>query len=169
MVGSTPLIGEAPAQGKVGHQVLCCCDSRKAVIILGLGAMALNVAHLISLAVPSDNVENLVWMSYAIPTASILFYMLVIGSALRYHCCAITICLIWEIVSLILFIVACALANWGALVGKEKTCLIVLIVVEVLIKSFRIYVFSTFLHEVNSGIMSLATHSCEKYSCCCNV
>ena len=169
MVDSTPLIGEAPAQGKIGHRVLCCCDSRKAVIILGLLALAANVAFLVAMAVPDSGIENTGWEPIVISAVSILIYMSVVGGALRYHTCAVTICWILELLSLVLYIVGCALTDWSALVGEEKSSTIGYFAAGITVKCFGVYVFGTFLREVKSGIMSPATHSREKYSCCCNV
>ncbi len=45
MVDSTPLIPDGKEK-KEGHRVLCCCDSRKAVIILNVLALALTITSL---------------------------------------------------------------------------------------------------------------------------
>ena len=169
MVDSTPLIGEAPSQGKIGHRVLCCCDSRKAVIILSLLALAANAAFLVARAVPGSGIENTGWGPIVYAAISILIYMSAVGGAINYHTCAVTICWILELLSLVLYIASCALTDWGALVDEEKSQLIWGYAAVITGKCFGLYVFGTFVSEVNSGVMSRATHSREKYSCCCNV
>ncbi|KAL3807007.1 hypothetical protein ACHAXA_010483 [Cyclostephanos tholiformis] len=171
MVDSTPLIDEAlPSQGKMGHRVLCCCDSRKAVIILSTVAIVTNIAVLVLSAVPGSGVVIEGWWSIAISITSIVFYTFVIGGAIKYHRCAVTICLIWEMISLALVILAFAFTDWGSSAeDDEKYSTIGTFAWEIIIRVFAIYAFGTFLREVKSGIMSPETHGREKYSCCCNV
>jgi hypothetical protein len=172
MVDTTPLIGEAapPSQGKIGHRVLCCCDSRKAVIILSSLAILTSVLGLVLTAVPGSGIVIEGWWSIFIPATSIVFYIFVIGGAIKYHRCSVTICLIWEMVSLVIVILACAFTDWAELAeDDEKYSMIGSFAIEIFIKIFAIYAFGTFLREVKSGIMSPETHGREKYSCCCNV
>jgi hypothetical protein len=138
-------------------------------MILGLLALAANVAFLVAMAVPDSGIEYTGWGPIVTSAISILIYLSVIGGAIKYHTCAVTICWILELVTLVLYIVVCALTDWGALVGEEKSSTIGYFAAGITFKCFGLYVYGTFLREVKSGIMSPATHSREKYSCCCNV
>jgi hypothetical protein len=170
MVDSTPLIAEARPQGKMGHRVLCCCDSRKATIFISIGALAMTITSLVLMAVPGSGVENTGWDSIIIPSIDIVFYLLVIWGAIRFHRCAVTICLIWEIIALILICVSAGLLDWSSIATEqEKYAAIWLIGVSIAWKTFVIYAMGTFVSEVSSGIMSHETIDREKYSCCCNV
>ena len=80
-----------------GHRVFCCCDSRKATIMVSLVALVLNILALISRA----TVKPVDGWGIAAYSVSILFYFLVIWGTIRYHRCAVIISLIWQIVAVV--------------------------------------------------------------------
>ena len=152
-------------QGKLGHRVFCCCDSRKATILVSLVALVLSILAIISYSIqkPTNG-----W-GIAVSCISTLFYILVIWGALRYHRCAVILSLIWQLVALVLKVVGTARYDWGALQGDDKTAAIVAVAVIMTWDVVVIYCLGTFASEVSRGIMTKETHSREKYSCCCNV
>eukprot|EP00985_Skeletonema_marinoi_P014434 scaffold7311_cov110-Skeletonema_marinoi.AAC.6 len=100
MTDSTPLINDSrQKQGKLGHRVLCCCDSRKAVILINLFALVLIVAGLIAAAVNNTfDSDTSAIIGYVI---SILFYLIVMFSALQYHRCAVIVAIIWNLIVIV--------------------------------------------------------------------
>ena len=82
MVDSTPLI-PASRNKKQGHRVLCCCDSRKAVIMINLVALAFYIAAIVINALNgtlNNDVVSIIFMCI-----TILFYFTVICSAIQFH------------------------------------------------------------------------------------
>ena len=80
-----------------GHRVFCCCDSRKATIMVSLVALVLNILALINKA----TVKPVDGWGIAAYSVSVLFYFLVIWGTIRYHRCAVIISLIWQIVAVV--------------------------------------------------------------------
>ena len=118
------------------------------------------------MSVSINNPDPIIISSYAI---SILFYLLVICGAIRYHTCACLVSMVWVLFSLGVNIYFAAATNWDAYTQDEKNANILAVSVILAWQVFVIYALGTFIHEVNKGIMSPETHSREKYSCCCNV
>ncbi|KAL7544458.1 hypothetical protein ACHAWF_007838 [Thalassiosira exigua] len=164
MADETPLIG-TESKGKQGHRVLCCCDSRKAVILVSLVALVLMILGLIG--VIKDHTGNS-W-TIASLSISIAFYLLVIWGAIRFHRCAVLCSFIWEIVAMVFMIIGAATYNWSLVSGQEKESAIAAVVIILLWRMLVLYSLATFLREVRNGIMSPETHKRERYSCCCNV
>ena len=100
---------------------------------------------------------------------SMLFYLLVIFGAIRYHRCAVIISLILQFIWLIIAIWRIAVFDWSSVEGDQKTADVAVVTVALVWYLVVIYSLGTFVREVSSGVMSPATHSREKYSCCCNV
>lgn len=170
MVDSTPLIAEARPQKKMGHRVLCCCDSRKATIFISFGALLLSILSLVLMAVPGSEVENTGWASILVLSISIFFYLMVIWGAITFHRCAVTVCLIWEMIALILTCVDAGFVDWTLFATPdEKYATIAIFGLIIAWKVFVIYAMGTFVSEVSTGIMSHETIDREKYSCCCRV
>ena len=134
--------------------------------MVSLIALILVILGLI--ATTTGNVAYNGW-TIALYCISIAFYLLVIFGAIRYHRCAVIISLIWQFISLIIIIWQAAVFNWSSVVGDEKTASVVAVTIGIVWHLVVIYSLGTFVREVSSGVMSPATHSREKYSCCCNV
>ena len=164
MTDSTPLVQQN--NKKQGHRVFCCCDSRKATILVSLVALILNIIFLIGYA--TGNHANSVW-AIVVYSISIAFYLLVIFGAIRYHRCAVIISLIWQLVAVVLIIIGTIQFDWSSVSGDTKTQDIIAVTVALIWYLVVIYSLGTFVREVSNGIMSPATHSREKYACCCNV
>lgn len=167
MVDDTPLIAEK-SRKKQGHRVLCCCDSRKAAVLVSLVALVFSILALVGAAIPSTDVPVNTW-SIVTFSLSILFYMLVIWGAIRYHRCAVFTSLLWDATSFVILIIGMVTYNWDSLKEDERIQSIAAMSIILVWRLLTIYANSTFLYEVGKGIMSPENHSRERYSCCCNV
>ena len=163
MVDSTPLIRDSRVK-KQGHRILCCCDSRKAVIMINLLGLVLVAAGLIAAAVQRTLVADI--PSIIAYVISILFYFIVMCSALQFHRCAVIVAIIWQLVAIVWLSVG--LAMNGTELAKEanqtQTDWIIFLVVWYVIHVFILYAEWVYVSEVGKGIMSRETHSREKYS-----
>merc|ERR1711862_659817 len=148
--------------------VLCCCDSRKATIIFSLVALVLNILALIQTVSNEGPVEQNAW-TIAAYSVSILFYILVVCGAIRYHRCMVFISLVWVITSMVFVIIGAVGYDWDSLSGNDKDIGIVALSIVLAWDLLVVYSLGSFIMEVGSGVMSPETHSREKYSCCCNV
>ncbi len=162
MVDSTPLIPDSRGK-KQGHRVLCLCDSRKAVMIINLLALVLVIGGIIAAAVDDtlkSDVATIV--GYCV---DILFYLIVMFSALQFHRFAVIVAIIWTVASIV----------WTSvilIIDREKLAeetsnqldVIIFFAVYYVIHLFVIYVEWIYVSEVGKGIMSRETHSREKYS-----
>mmetsp|Transcript_5542 Transcript_5542/g.7774 ORF Transcript_5542/g.7774 Transcript_5542/m.7774 type:complete len:170 (+) Transcript_5542:113-622(+) len=169
MTDSTPLINDSrQKQGKLGHRVLCCCDSRKAVILINLFALVLIVAGLIAAAVNNTfDSDTSAIIGYVI---SVLFYLIVMFSALQYHRCAVIVAIIWNLIVIVWTSVGLVMERETLFAkNQNQTDIIIYFTVFYVIHVFVIYAEWVYVSEVGKGIMSRETHSREKYSCCCNV
>mmetsp|Transcript_27038 Transcript_27038/g.56324 ORF Transcript_27038/g.56324 Transcript_27038/m.56324 type:complete len:168 (+) Transcript_27038:187-690(+) len=167
MVDSTPLISGG-SNKKQGHRVLCCCDSRKATIFVATPALVLSIIALVSVAIDGQSLSNNAW-TIATFSLSILFYILVIWGAIRYHSGAVIVSVLWEIASIVLLIITAVQYPWSSLNEQDKQDGAWILGVQFAWRLLVIYAEGTFVSELSRGIMSAATHSREKYSCCCNV
>lgn len=170
MVDDTPLIAKgAPNQTKKqGHRVLCCCDSRKGVIMVSLVALVLSILGLVSVSMNYKGTQD-VW-AVVIYSISVLFWFLCIWGAIRYHRCAVFVCLLWAITSLVLIIIGTVQYDWNSFESEDdRTAAIIGVSIIMAWWSVVIYSDAVFISEVSNGIMSPETHSRERYSCCCNV
>ena len=112
MTDSTPLVQQN--NKKQGHRVFCCCDSRKATILVSLVALILNIIFL------SCSISNSIW-AIVVYSISIAFYLLVIFGAIRYHRCAVIVSLIWQLVAVVLIIIGTIQFDWSSVSGDTKT------------------------------------------------
>ncbi|KAL7425932.1 hypothetical protein ACHAXH_000430 [Discostella pseudostelligera] len=172
MVDPTPLLSTERGikQQKQGHRVLCCCDSRKAVLLFSLIALGLSIFGIISITLLDVPFTVEACVIYSV---SIAFYLLVFFGAVTYHRCAVVLALIWELVAIALLIASAVMYDWASLSAPEqhteKVWVITLIALMLAWRSLVVYSYFSFVSEVSSGIMSPETHDREKYSCCCNV
>jgi hypothetical protein len=163
MVDSTPLI--AKNQGKKqGHRVLCCCDSRKATILINLIALLFIVANLIVSAIDKTLDSSIpAIIAYCI---SILFYFIVMCSALKFHRCAVIVAIIWTVISIVLWTISLIMSknDLAKMSGQDKEAVTIASVIFYVLHVFIIYAEGVYVSEVGNGIMSRETHSREKYS-----
>lgn len=161
MVDSTPLIPDSRGK-KQGHRVLCCCDSRKAVILINLMGLLLVAAGLIASAIQGTLVTDIpAIVGYCI---SILFYFIVVCSALQFHRCAVIVAIIWQIVAIVWYTVGLVMNREALAKEANQTDWIIFLVVWYVIHVFILYAEWVYVSEVGKGIMSRETHSREKYS-----
>lgn len=162
MVDSTPLIPDSRRGKKQGHRVLCCCDSRKAVILINLIGLVLVAAGLIAGGVQGTlNTDLVAIISYVI---SILFYFIVMCSALQFHRCAVIVAIIWVLVDIVLVSVGLVMDRETLAKQENQTDLIIYFTVWYVVHVFIIYAEWVYVSEVGKGIMSRETHDREKYS-----
>ena len=167
MVDSTPLIPSNQGK-KQGHRVLCCCDSRKATVLINLIGLGLIIAGLITAAV-NKTLDSSIYaiVAYCI---SILFYFIVMCSALQFHRCAVIVAIIWTVIQIVLMSVGLVMnkQQLAEEVSNEsksnQSATITYFVVWYVIHVFIIYAEGVYVSEVGKGIMSRQTHSREKYS-----
>jgi len=134
--------------------------------LVSLVALILSILGLVSITAGSATADAWSITQFSV---SILFYVLVIWGAIRYHRCAVVISLIWQTVWFVLVIIGLAMYDWSSVKEEEKTGTIIGATVSLIWYLVVIYSLGTFVREVSNGTMSPATHSREKYSCCCNV
>lgn len=173
MVDPTPLLSTERGinkQAKQGHRVLCCCDSRKAVLLFSFLATCLNIFGIISITVLDVPFTTTACVIYSV---SIAFYLLVFFGAITYHRCAVILAMIWELAAIALIIASAVLFDWSSVSApeehNEKVGVITLLALMLAWRLLVVYSYFSFVSEVSSGIMSPETHDREKYSCCCNV
>ena len=161
MVDSTPLI-PASQHKKQGHRVLCCCDSRKAVIMINLVALAFYIAAIVINALNgtlSNDVVSIIFMCI-----TILFYFTVICSAIQFHRCAVVVAIIWMLFTIVWNIVSLIMNRDEIQKTENPQATIISVVIVLIIQAFVIYAEGVYVHEVGKGIMSRETHDREKYS-----
>jgi len=159
MVDSTPLIpGSSSKDDKQGHRVLGCCDSRRAVIVINSILLALVFLDLLLLGV---SYEIKIWTIIVI-IVNILFYIIVIYSAVQFQYVGVIVAMIWNVVDIVLYIAyLIRLSIFGNTASAEAT---VEIVFSILLFLLAIYAECVYVSEVRKGIMSSETHSREKHS-----
>lgn len=161
MVDSTPLIRDNTGK-KQGHRVLCCCDSRKAVILINLIALVLVVAGIIAGAVEGTLDSSISYIvAYCI---SILFYFIVMCSALQFHRCAVIVAIIWNVVQIVWMSVGLVMERETLAQEADKTPIIIYFSIFYVLHLFILYAEGVYVSEVGKGVMSRETHAREKYS-----
>ena len=165
MVDSSPLIPGTHGR-KQGHRVLCCCDSRKAVILINLIALAFSIYLIIISALNGTLRGDIV--SIVVYCVSILFHLIVICSAIQFHRCAVIIAIIWQIIKIILVVIFLILnGTSGAFTKLTETAKRVYIISNVIwfgVTFIVLYAEMVYVREVKLGIMSRKYHEREKYS-----
>jgi hypothetical protein len=166
---------------KQGHSCFgCCCDMRRAVIIVNIFVVILYVASMIfvAIAVPatknSDNADpdysdseiNSALVGVIVSSLiGILFSMFAIFGAIRYN--------IWlvgaNIAYLIISFIAVISVNVAASNSNPDYTYNVWfnVVFGLIIRALFIYPHVMFIREVRSGIMTKENYSEEEQSCCC--
>ena len=82
---------------KQGHRVLCCCDSRKAVMIISGLALIEAIVNLVVALKAGDIAQH--WLAVTASAFSVFFYFLVVWAAITYHRCAVIVSLMWQFVA----------------------------------------------------------------------
>lgn len=151
---------------KQGHSFLgCCCDMRRAVIIINCVSIVLAILFLILLGVgveyvrrvddeTTDGIEDqltpaVVGASIAISIVAMVCNMIGIYGALKFKMWAVIFALVWYGVDLILNIMRFNIFG---------------IILSVIL---YMYPHGMLLQEMRSGIMTKETYPIEQQSCCC--
>jgi hypothetical protein len=158
----------------------CCCDYRRAVIVMAIIGIVFNSIYLIIFATGSavggayaanatDDIamEEMAIVSgitglYAIGYAvGVCFFVFQLFAALKYSKCMLITVLVFDVISL-----AFGLANAveTSLTSADMAAGIIIILVFF---ALEIYPTVGLLLEIQKGIMSAETYPREAYSCCC--
>ena len=161
MVDASPLI---PHRKKQGRRVLWIFDSRKAVISINfIGLVVYIILLTLELTTWRDLLEhlNIFWLS-----TNIVFYIIVMVSALIFKHYVVMVGILWAIADIIWFTVdVVGMREWFAQnIGTAyRTSVVVMCTIIYALHLLIIYSGSVFVAEVRKGIMSRETHTREKY------
>jgi len=166
---TSPLLENYDVQDKKGHKLFFfCCDSRRATIIVNIISMIVFIACLIAALVPgrirvSD--QSLVTMFF-----NIIFTIVILFGAYKWHYIAVLIGLLWEVFILTFWIVGASESmknTWNQYDNSEKNSTIAFVIISIIWQFVVIYAEAIFVYESKSGIMAPDTYEREEYSCCC--
>jgi hypothetical protein len=139
---STPPYGIVYFPHKQGHKCCgCCCDVRRATIVVNVVSLCLNLFALVTYYNPNSTI-------YAFTFAHMIWAMMGIDGAVTYNSC-----LVGASFTIYIFDAAGALVVAPALV---------------LVPLFFAYLHICLLVEMHEGIMSEETYAIEEH-CCCRV
>ncbi len=159
MVDSTPLIPDSSStDDKQGHRVLGCCDSRTAVIVINSVFFSLSFLSFALLGAFTLSITGAIIFN----CINILFYIIVIYSAVQFQYVGVIVGILWNVIIIILFIVNLVIVRMSHAIESEAATFIIVSVIFFLL--LMIYAECVFVSEVGKGIMSRETHSREKYS-----
>jgi cytochrome bd-type quinol oxidase subunit 2 len=144
---------------KQGHRVLCCCDSRKAVLIISGVALIEAITNLVIALRTGALAQH--WLA----VISVFFYFLVLWAAINYHrgIVIVSLLLLWQLVAFCVLIAELSMAitrddDNEAFEEMSKSATITAITIGILVKLVIIYVYGAFISEVGSDVMSPETH-----------
>ena len=107
-------------------------------------------------------------VSIVVYCVSILFHLVVIFSAVQFHRCAVIVAIIWQIIKIILVVIALILNGTsgasGSLAETAKRVYIISNVIWFVVTFIVLYAEIVYVREVKLGIMSRKYHEREKYS-----
>jgi hypothetical protein len=180
----SPVVPSHVAEPKVGHRCCgCCCDSRRAVIIVEiifgmvfngiailLAFSAANVANNTVAALDDDSYDSLVAdvnraaaVSSSIYGVGMVVSLIVIYGAVSYRSSLVALGIVWTVVQTVIGIVfqAKAYTDYGYSYPIYDA------VMRIGVSGLLIYPLAIFIHEVKRGVMSKETYPREEHSCCC--
>ena len=164
MVDSTPLIPDGKdEEEKQGHKVLCCFDSRKAVLIFSAIALVFTIA-IFTDAATSGKADAGRIINFIV---NIIVFIVAMVGAFTFGIQGVVAGIVMAIANIIWFAVYLVrnrewlAQNQGT---EEGTAYIVIVAIAYLVFLLMIYANSVYVYEVRKGIMSKETHSREKYS-----
>lgn len=159
---------------------LCCCDFRRAVIVLaiigivyygvffvltlvgtGIGAAALAAADDDFSGAGAAMVGVGGGILAALFAVGMCFYIFQLFAALKYNMCMLATVIVFDLIGLgynIYYYIAYSVDATGVAVG---------IIMSVIISGLFIYPTAGLIMEIKAGTMSAATYPREAYSCCC--
>ena len=165
MVDSTPLIPDGKEEKKQGHRVLCCCDSRKAVLIINAIALVVVLAGFIdaSMKTPPGAGPIIFFV------LNVVIYIFVMISAFTFGIKGVEIGIFMVVVDIIWFSISIAntaleARGWINQGSEDAIGMIVYVTIMYLLFLLTMYANSVYVLEVSRGIMSKETHSRVKYS-----
>lgn len=177
----------AVAEEKQGSKCCgCCCDFRRAVIVMGIIGLvfaAINlILYLTGAAIMGDlrtdcHYDDDVWDDFCaqvnagtysvaavviIGVVQVLFYIFQIVAAIKYNVCMLATVIV---VNLVWFVLAIVQVFRGPALSTAN--IVSSIVIYVIFIALEIYPTAGLLKEIKAGTMSKETYPREAYSCCC--
>jgi len=184
-VGYSSSVPMYQGQEKQGSKCCgCCCDFRRAVIVVNIIFIVLGIISIISALantgyIRSDfdddqveddlkqiNTRNAIFSGIGL-AASILSLI----GAIHYNICFVAVNMVWLVVQYIAYIIINEVAykDIEDISNKDvaRGPLVGAYVIQAVIYGLFIYPHAGFIHEVKRGITSRETYPREEYSCCC--
>lgn len=175
----------AVAEGKQGSKCCgCCCDFRRAVIVMGIIGLVFSAINLILYATGAAVVGSLssscdddvysdlcsevtVAGTYSLAVVAVicalqvLFYIFQIVAAIKYNVCMLATVIVVNLVWFVLGVIQVSRSgvSTGNIVGY--------IIFYIIFVGLEIYPTAGLLKEIKAGTMSKETYPREAYSCCC--
>ena len=159
----------------------CCCDFRRAVIVISIIEIVFYTIYTIMAATGSGLASNLIEDDELRVETSTTTGIMAIGfafgiafgvfqlfAALRYNVCMLGTCLLLQLVGIgynAYYSVASVPEPRSSYAGMIATNLIVGVVCSILL---YIYPTAMLIKEINAGTMSRETYPREAHSCCCD-
>lgn len=178
---------EAPKERQAGKCCGCCCDFRRAVIIInGLLCVGSIISLITEIVIkPEDNLQyhgvdddavlqeldQTKTPMIILAALGILFHPIPLWGALKYEVRAVAFGCVWFVsqfvaTSVIEFI-AVSNASDVAKEGESLGSPIPSMIGSLVGTSLYVYAHAMLVREIKQGIMTEATYEREKYSCCC--
>jgi len=151
----------------------CCCDYRRATIVLAILGMVGALYNLISTTYtvepyPEYHYSPEYWTNFGRHIASFLVMAVMLYGASVYH---VTILYVCGALQIVLMIVGIWLAHEiGSYMEQEQDMMFVVIgawITELIVTALWLYPQVGLILEIKKGILSPETYEQEKYSCCC--
>ncbi|CAB9528436.1 expressed unknown protein [Seminavis robusta] len=190
-----PMSGAAPPvafpmheQEKIGSKCCgCCCDFRRAVIILDSCLMVLSVLGLIFLALPSDVSEQryqqlgidddqvadvlmeMTTITQIISGCGVVALAVPVFGAMKYNTGMVAFGIAWFVITYVAQVAIEVVYTGKANDVGQKSFSQPFInwIVSAIISALFVYPHVGLISEINQGIMSQATYPREAFSCCC--
>ena len=138
-------------EGKLGGKCCgCCCDYRRAVIIVNAVGIALGLLGLVLSFGLSGS-------GFIFVILDIIFSIVAIVGAIQYNVIMVGLTVAWLVIQFVHTVVVVIIVG-GTVLD---------IVLSVVITALFIYPHVGFIREVKSGVMSRETYPREEFSCCC--
>jgi hypothetical protein len=139
----------------------CCCDFRRAVIIMAVIAIVRSIIGLVLSAVFLEVAATVSFVNLIINVIAVLFYVFQLMAAIKYNVCMLITAIggNWILMSVALW--------FGYYTAVDATSLAANIFGSIIFYGLEIYATHSLSNEINAGTMSAKTYPREAYSCCC--
>jgi len=171
--------GDATEQKQGGLYCGCCCDYRRAVIvlaILGIIFAGFNMITVVTvmLAQAADLIEDITYFQYVNVLGygfSLLVACVSLYGGVKYNVTALRIQIAWLAIWYVVYVVV-GIINVTSLDdylsgGQQAITIIYGIIFQTLFTALAMYPTVYLVKEIRAGTMSAATYDRERHSCCC--